>query len=72
MAERELISFDWAMKRVLRSEANKGVLEGFLSVLLNRKIVIDSSLKVKAIENTPMIKATALISRLKSMKENSY
>jgi predicted transposase/invertase (TIGR01784 family) len=32
--ERELISFDWAVKKLLRSKANFEVLEGFLSELL--------------------------------------
>ena len=40
MKERNLISFDWAMKRLLRQKANFEVLEGFLSELLFRKIVI--------------------------------
>jgi predicted transposase/invertase (TIGR01784 family) len=42
MKERSLISFDWAMKRLLRQKANFEVLEGFLSELLYRKIVIKS------------------------------
>jgi len=37
---RSMISFDWAMKRLLRSKANFEVLEGFLSVLLCREIKI--------------------------------
>ena len=40
MVTRSLISFDWAMKRLLRSKANFEVLEGFLSELLRRKIKI--------------------------------
>ncbi len=32
--DRELVSFDWAIKRLLRSKANFEVLEGFLSELL--------------------------------------
>jgi hypothetical protein len=28
---RKLISFDWAVKRLLRDKANFGILEGFLS-----------------------------------------
>jgi len=40
MATRSMISFDWAMKRLLRSKANFEVLEGFLSVLLRREIKI--------------------------------
>ena len=35
-----MISFDWAMKRLLRSKANFDVLEGFLSELLRREIKI--------------------------------
>ena len=34
VTERQLVSFDWAIKRLLRSKANFVVLEGFLSELL--------------------------------------
>ena len=37
---RKLITFDWAMKRLLRSKANFEILEGFLSELLGEDIVI--------------------------------
>jgi predicted transposase/invertase (TIGR01784 family) len=37
---RELISFDWAIKKILRSKANFGILEGFLSELLFSDITI--------------------------------
>ncbi len=37
---RKLITFDWAIKRLLRSKANFGILEGFLSELLKQDIVI--------------------------------
>ena len=37
---RKLVSFDWAIKRLLRSKANFGVLEGFLSELLYTDITI--------------------------------
>ena len=40
MTERRLISFDWAMKRLLRSKANFEILEGFLSELLKDDIRI--------------------------------
>jgi len=42
MRTRNMISFDWAMKRLLRNKANFEVLEGFLSELLRRKISIKS------------------------------
>lgn len=38
--KRKLITFDWAIKRLLRSKANYGILEGFLTELLNETIVI--------------------------------
>jgi predicted transposase/invertase (TIGR01784 family) len=38
---RALISFDWAIKRVLRNKTNFGVLEGFLSELLQQPIVVE-------------------------------
>ena len=38
--KRKLISFDWAMKRLLRSKANFEILEGFLSELLSEEITI--------------------------------
>ncbi len=37
---RKLISFDWAMKKLLRSKANFDILEGFLSELLKDNIRI--------------------------------
>ncbi|PIE80803.1 MAG: hypothetical protein CSA15_01475 [Candidatus Delongbacteria bacterium] len=37
---RKLISFDWAMKKMLRSKANFDILEGFLSELLVEDIKI--------------------------------
>ncbi|NJN77523.1 MAG: hypothetical protein HC803_03670, partial [Saprospiraceae bacterium] len=37
---KKLVRFDWAIKRLLRHKANFGILEGFLSVLLNDKITI--------------------------------
>ena len=37
---RKLVSFDWAMKKLLRSKANYEILEGFLSELLNDDIKI--------------------------------
>ncbi|MEI6435192.1 MAG: Rpn family recombination-promoting nuclease/putative transposase, partial [Bacteroidota bacterium] len=39
---RSLISFDWAMKRLLRQKANFVILEGFLSELLRQDIKIKS------------------------------
>ena len=40
-----LISFDWAIKYLLRNKANFDILEGFLSELLKRDIIIESILE---------------------------
>ena len=37
---RKLVTFDWALKRLLRAKANFAVLEGFLSELLKEDITI--------------------------------
>ena len=42
MATRNMISFDWALKRLLRNKSNFEVLEGFLSELLQRGILVRS------------------------------
>jgi predicted transposase/invertase (TIGR01784 family) len=47
---RKLISFDWAIKKLLRSKANFGILEGFLSELLKFDIKI---LEVLESESNP-------------------
>lgn len=39
------ISFDWAVKRLLRNKANFGILEGFLSELLHQDIRIERILE---------------------------
>lgn len=46
--ERTLVSFDWAMKHILRDKANFDVLEGFLSALLNDEIRVLSLLESEA------------------------
>ena len=45
--KRKLITFDWAIKRLLRSKANFGILEGFLSELLKQDITILDVLESK-------------------------
>ncbi len=45
MRDRPYISFDWALKRLLRDKANFVVLEGFLSTLLNTSITIQEILE---------------------------
>jgi predicted transposase/invertase (TIGR01784 family) len=40
MKEENYIRFDWAVKRLLRNKANFGVLEGFLTTLMEEEIHI--------------------------------
>lgn len=42
---RQLVSFDWALKKLLRSKANFDILEGFLSELLHEDIKIQDILE---------------------------
>ncbi len=48
MTERTFISFDWAIKKVLRNKENFTVLEGFLSELLGFDIKIQNLLESEA------------------------
>ena len=41
----QIIRFDWAMKRLLRTKANFSVLEGLLTTLPGEKIVIQKLLE---------------------------
>ncbi|RWX51350.1 hypothetical protein VU01_11532 [Candidatus Electrothrix marina] len=43
--KRTLVSFDWAIKNILRDKANHDILEGFLSTLLEKDITILSVLE---------------------------
>ncbi len=45
MKDKNLIRFDWAIKRLLRNKADFSVLEGFLSELLKDKITIKDVLE---------------------------
>ena len=45
MKERTYISFDWALKRLLREKANFDVLEGFLTTILGREVTIKKLLE---------------------------
>jgi len=49
---RKLISFDWAIKKILRSKANFGILEGFLSELLFTDITILEILESESNQDT--------------------
>jgi len=50
--KKNLIRFDWAIKRLLRNKANFGILEGFLSELLGEDIKIESLLESESNKQT--------------------
>lgn len=52
MAERTFISFDWAIKKVLRHKENFTVLEGFLSELLGFDVIIENLLESEGNQKT--------------------
>lgn len=57
MAEqRTYISFDWALKKLLRQKANFGILEGFLSELLKEDITIKSITDPEANKDEEVLK----------------
>jgi hypothetical protein len=49
---RKYVSFDWALKRLLRNKANHVVLEGFLSELLREDIKIEKFLESEGNKET--------------------
>ena len=51
MGHKPYISFDWALKRLLRDKANFDVLEGFLSTLLEQQVRIDHLLESESNKN---------------------
>lgn len=66
---RKLISFDWAIKKILRSKANFCVLEGFLSELLFDDIKITEILETESNKNTLEDKFNRLDIKVKNSKD---
>ena len=67
--ERKLISFDWAIKRLLRSKANFGILEGFLSELLFEDIKIEEILESESNKDTLEDKYNRVDIKVKNSKD---
>ena len=57
---RRLVSFDWAIKRLLRSKVNFDILEGFLSELLGYDIRILALLESESNRDYPGQKSNRL------------
>ncbi len=68
MPKRRLISFDWAMKRVLRSKANFDILEGFLSELLRDDIRILEVLESESNKDRDQSKLVRLDLKVRNAK----
>jgi len=66
---RKLISFDWAIKRILRSKANFDILEGFLSELLKEDIKILEILESESNQDKRDDKFNRLDLKVKNDKE---
>ena len=69
MPIRKLITFDWALKRLLRSKANFDILEGFLSELLKESITILEVLESESNQNLKNDKFNRLDIKVKNHKE---
>jgi len=66
MSKRKLISFDWAIKRILRSKANFEILEGFLSELLKEDIEILEILESESNKDTQEDKSNQVDIKVKN------
>lgn len=62
---RKLIGFDWAIKKILRSKANFGILEGFLSELLFTDIHILEILESESNRDTARDKSNRVDIKVK-------
>jgi len=67
--QRKLISFDWAIKRILRSKANFEILEGFLSELLKEDITILEILESESNQELKNDKFNRLDIKVKNQKQ---
>ena len=68
MKKRRLVSFDWAMKKLLRSKANFEILEGFLSELLKDDIKILEVLESESNKESRLDKFNRVDLKVKNSK----
>jgi len=66
---RKLISFDWAIKRILRSKANFDILEGFLSELLFEDMQIIEILESESNQEQNSDKSNRLDLKVKNQND---
>ncbi|XCN75222.1 MAG: Rpn family recombination-promoting nuclease/putative transposase [Candidatus Electrothrix aestuarii] len=70
MPTRKLISFDWAMKKRLRSKANFEILEGFLSELLKEDVRIQEVLESESNKETRSDRFNRVDLKVKNAKDD--
>ncbi|MFZ4524195.1 MAG: Rpn family recombination-promoting nuclease/putative transposase [Chlorobium sp.] len=68
LSPRKLITFDWAMKRLLRSKVNFEILEGFLSELLGEDILILEILESESNKESKRDKSNKVDLKVKNSK----
>lgn len=56
MKSRKIVSFDWAIKNILRNKANFNILEGFIYALLKEKISISELIESESNQNNTEMK----------------
>ncbi|MDR2692796.1 MAG: hypothetical protein LBB74_01090, partial [Chitinispirillales bacterium] len=56
MGDRTIISFDYAIKHILRDKANFNILGGFLTELLGRKVTVSEILESEGNMDDPTSK----------------
>lgn len=69
MNNRNLIRFDWAIKRLLRNKADFSVLEGFLSELLKEEITIENILESESNQRLELDKFNRVDILVKNSKD---
>ncbi len=67
---RKLVSFDWAIKRILRSKVNFEILEGFLSELLFEEIHILEVLESESNQDNKKDKSNRLDIKVKNANDD--
>jgi hypothetical protein len=53
MADRTIVSFDHAIKNILRDKSNFNVLSGFLTELVGRKVTLSELVKSESNRDNP-------------------
>ena len=69
MGNRNLIRFDWAIKRLLRNKADFTVLEGFLAELLKEDVFIESILESESNQRIDLDKFNRVDILVKNSKD---